>query len=529
MLSLKFNLKKLSLFFDNNTGDTRPSVLDSNGLPFAYFETLDSNLSEEATVDLLLFYLNDNNITNAETLADYLITNALPFYDRASIVSEQPVTEGIIPTVSLKFVYALYLLYQKTEKTKYLTEYTRIITQLETDGTVSGSLYSSAILPAVLIYNNGEFIDKRYGSYVSDILPSVWNAISSSTKESETFGFIKASQEAFNSNYSNTGLFYPYYVNNLSENSPYGTAGTWVFDGVIGNELNFIHQYKTFLNLAIYYNYQFKKGEVENYYLKSCIDKFFNLIYAIGSYPEEISLEQIDFTTETISFNNNTVSFTTIGSDVLSWTDTPNLKNLVIFAKACLLLYEVENKQKYLTIVEDIIEELLLHEQSNFSYKNDTYTSIGLQINILDLFVSYNNLIRKNYYNLMNDALNLLNLDEITPANYATHQQKEIIRILKNSVNELWGEEEYIELVDLSEIPDYIEPRWYMVLKYHMAWQLALTREHGLAVWFEEKYMQMYALMKQRNDLDLILENQMPYSIDYSVMNSTNIWGNLYA
>lgn len=393
----------------------------------SYLKLVDyTTLSGEEAVSLMLALINSGEYSAVKIIADYFLSNGLPF-DRASIVPANIVySSGEVPLHKLKFTEILFKLYKHYNILSYDTEARAILTRLISYNVISSGSYQTTPLSTdVLLYdeNNNLIPDFRSGTHISDIFPASWILYNYETYSDSQIDFIDDSFDYSYITYGYDFVAMPFYVRNLSENNLYGTFDTFSATGSFGDETNSSYQFDITLNVSKYYYEYFKRYGERNLKAKSIIETTLNYISNFTDfYPLSMSLTTLNFGLDNVYFNNASITF----GDLSVYTPVIGdigIGNLAKIGLSCLYNWLIDRNEASLTKCRYIVSYIEGLQTSNGNIFESTI-NYNNQSLCLQLLSEYNNSIKKTYYQIINESLKTFNLNEINDINAETHPQR---------------------------------------------------------------------------------------------------------
>jgi len=394
-------------------------------------EVIDTT-DHEKLVSLLTGYVNAHDIENAKPIADTLLLN--DYLDsRADKVPVGTVySKAETPILSLKFAYALENLYYQSGILSYHTEAQSIIDRLNTNLTLDKT---AGLTTFIQLYSEddsplGSF---RGGTYISDLMPAVWTMFGFSGNSTEAVSYYRLAQKDFEIKSGRLSIFSPVYLRNFPENSIYGTLGTFVVEGNLGNETDFIHQYKSILDLCTYYYEKYKATGNKDKLAKTTINIFFEWLFSRGDVPTEMTYTGLYADNEDIYADNLDIYADQEAIFTIS-TSGYNQDFNIMVALSCLYKFKVDKEQAYYNYAENVVALLLASQASNGSFAF-TYSGTAGYANSLLHF--YNNIQEQSYFDTVNDSLKLFKLDKISEINKDSHPQKIVLTFCKQGIDQI--------------------------------------------------------------------------------------------
>ena len=415
MINTKFSKRKLKYYIDNNI----------------------SYSNDQAVVNILLGDIFIGDIESAKSLADYLISNSFSFTRSSKIPVGVSYNSGETPYIKLQFAYALKKLYEMTGIASYQSEYTAILSRLNTNMDIGDT--NAGLSSFVLLYDSSSILvpDFRSGFYASDSFPAIWYLASSySTNASQCITYLKNSFDDFAGKSGIKLGFTPFYNLDLEENGTYGSPNEWYFDGPSGDETDFFHQYKTVFNLALYYWEKYRLKGKRDLNVKLILDKFFEYIIANANIPTEVSFPVLYAGSEDIYAGNEDIYAGQENLYDITYGDY-NYKYAALLAVAGILKFKVDKEDNVFSYIETILSTLILNQFTDGSFNYTSGTELEAQSYTYMAFAMYESLTKKSYYDIVNEAFNLLNIDRINETNRTTHFQKNALDFCKEQINDI--------------------------------------------------------------------------------------------
>jgi hypothetical protein len=419
----------------NNTNTLSEKALKS------YINLIDyTSLSGIEAVELMQAYINNGDYVTAQKIVDYYLENGLPF-GRSSIVPGGIVyTNAKTPSEYLKFVHVLNKIYKYTQTESYNTAAQNFLTVLNTNMVVnSGNYNTEPLSTAVLLFDSQNNIITNYksGTYVSDINPYSWYLYGYDV--SEMVNCLFDSQKSFKIDYEaqSYGLFSPFYVRDLTENSAYGAYDSFSFIGPLGNENSLYHQYETGLNLAKYYYSRYKQNSDRDVKAKAILEKYFSFLSDLLSYYNSISFTNINTDDATIDTDDTWINTDALGSFAL--TDVIDLGNLARLGMSAIYKYQIDFEDSAYNIATDIFNQLIALQQDDGSIQETEINTLN-QFLALQFLALYNKIDYKNWYDIINSALRLYNIPEINDNNVYTHEENYTLETCRIGMDEILGD-----------------------------------------------------------------------------------------
>ncbi|GEM_PF-6480974 len=387
------------------------------------------------SVELLNVFLQEKDYDNFSLLADELLLNQIPF-DRSDYVpSGNTYTYGVVPSTTLKFLTYLRQANKELKISRYDNVIEDTLVTFKNQMTANSGDYAfDPLSTGVLLYaSDGSLIsDFRAGTYTSDLNPLIW--LQNGYDVSGMIQFLEDSQKISKGDFIVNNLFLPYYVRALTENTPYGTYDTFVFDGFIDDINQAEVQYETLSNLAEYCYYGKKyTSELDN-------DAYYVLINALNSIlklpatPSNFIDTPITMDNTSITMDNTDITFDQ--TDIIQAEyNTVSPKGLALLGNAYLLAYKLKNFDEYYAKAKAIFNELItVQDETTGSFSTDFENNLVCY----KFLNNFNNFYKKDGYDIINSALDMLCLQNIGEDNEDNHPQNFVLDSFKKSVNELF-------------------------------------------------------------------------------------------
>ena len=427
-------------------------------------------LSGIETTELLSVFLEEKDYANFQQLADNSLTNGIPF-DRSSYVPSGNVYDhGIVPSTLLKFMTYLRKGNKELNISRYSNYIEDTLISFKNQMTVNSGDYAfDPLSTGVLLYNaeNSLISDFRAGTYTSDINPLIW--LQNGYDTPGMIQYLEDSQKSSNGNFIIDGLFMPYYVRALTENQPYGVYDTFVFDGFVDDINQAEVQYETLSNLAEYCYYGKKfNTELDN-------NAYFVLINALNSLlelnqlPSNFVSKSITMDDCNITMDNTDITFDQ--TDIISPEyNAPSPKALAYIGNSYILAYKLKKFDDFYLKAKSIFDELTsLQDETTGNIGNSNFENNLICYKFMN---NFNNFYKKDGYDIINSALDMLCLQNIGEANEENHPQNFVLKDFKKSIYELFRNQTFeferesytihypsdkVNLVDLNIDPHRIQ------------------------------------------------------------------------
>ena len=420
----------------------------------SYIDTIDfTTLSGIEAVELMQSYINNGDYTTVQTIADYYLANGFPF-DRANIVPSGIIYEkGIVPSNQLKFVDVLNKLYKYTQIESYNTQAQTFLTTLNNNMVVnSGNYNTQPLSTAVLLFDVQNNIIPNYksGTYLSDLNP--YAEYLYGNEVSQSIDCIFASQRQFKLDYdaSDYGLFSPFYVRNLPENTSYGTADTFDFAGPLGNESDLFHQYEIGLNLAKYYYGRYKQNSDRDTKAKATLEKYFTFLLGQVGYYNSISFTPINTDSANITTDDAWVNTDTLDTFIMS--DAIDLGNLARLGISAVYKYKIDFEDTMYNLATSIFNQIISLQQVDGSIYESVINTLN-QTLVLQFIALYNKIDIKTWYDIINSALRLYQIPEINDNNASTHEENYVLETCRIGMDEILNDRFFNFAYTNTELP----------------------------------------------------------------------------
>lgn len=392
----------------------------------SYIKELDyTAFTSDEAVNTMLALIEAEEWATAKIIADYYILNGFTFSRSSIVPGIITYTTGEVPYIKLKFVEILKKLYWYYETASYNTEAESILSRLNTNMIVDSGDYDTVPLSTlVLLYDaGGELVPSwKSGTYISECNPYAWYLSSYEDEAEDIVEMFFDSQNDHVVNAGQDGIFKTFYIRNLTESLPYGTADTFTLqDSPISTEKSFYHQYETVLNTAKYYRQRFKNEGYKDLTARAVLDRFLtavNLNISSNTYPYTLSQQNITLARSDIYLSATNITLGTLSTFVV--TNQNDISYLAKLGLAMVHKFKVDNDVESFTLAQNIYNLILALQQSDGSIQESTI-SIANQAQVLEFISVYNRLHCKNYYEIINSALNLFQIDNISDKNSSTH------------------------------------------------------------------------------------------------------------